>query len=43
MFVKWVKILLKNQESCIINDGSTTKYFKPEKTYAHDATFVSKR
>ena len=27
-FLKWVKILLKNQESCIIN---TTKYFKLEK------------
>ena len=30
-FAKWVKILLKNQESCIINGGNTTKYFKLEK------------
>ena len=30
-FVRWVKILLKNQESCIINGGNTTKYFKLEK------------
>ena len=30
-FVTWVKILLKNQESCIINGGNTTKYFKLEK------------
>jgi len=27
-FIKWVKILLKNQESCVINGGKTTKYFK---------------
>ena len=25
------KLLLKNQESCIINGGNTTKYFKLEK------------
>ena len=30
-FLKWVKILLKNQESRIINAGNTTKYFKLEK------------
>ena len=30
-FIKWIQILLKNQESCIINGGSTTKYFKLEK------------
>ena len=29
--LKWVKILLKNQESCIINGGNTTKHFKLEK------------
>ena len=29
-FVRWVKILLKNQKSCIINGGNTTKYFKLE-------------
>ena len=23
----WVKILLKDQESCVINSGTTTKYF----------------
>ena len=28
--VRWIKILLKNQESCIINGGITTKYFKLE-------------
>ena len=28
MFIKWVKTLLNNQESCIINGGFTTKYFK---------------
>ena len=23
----WVKILLRNQESCVLNGGTTTKYF----------------
>ena len=31
IFVKWVKILLKNRESCIINGCNTTQYFKLEK------------
>ena len=26
-FVSWIKILWKNQESCVLNDGTTTKYF----------------
>ena len=30
-FIKWIQILLKNQESCIINGGTTTKYFKLQK------------
>ena len=30
-FIKWIKILLQNQESCIINGGTTTNYFKLEK------------
>ena len=30
-FIKWIKIMLKNQESCIINDGKTSKYFKLER------------
>ena len=29
--VRWIKILLKNQESCIINGKITTKYFKLER------------
>ena len=32
MFIKWVKTLLNNQESCIINGGFTTKYFKLDKS-----------
>ena len=26
-FISWVKILLKNQESCVLNGGTTAKYF----------------
>ena len=26
-FILWVKILLNDQESCVINDGKTTEYF----------------
>ena len=35
MFIKWVKPLLNNQESCIINGGFTTKYFKLQKGTRH--------
>ena len=27
-FVSWIEIIFKNQESCVINGGTTTKYFK---------------
>ena len=27
-FISWIEIILKNQESCVINGGTTTKYFK---------------
>ena len=30
-FVSWIKTILKNHESCIINGGKTTKYFKLER------------
>ena len=23
-FISWVKVLLRNQESCVLNDGKTT-------------------
>ena len=36
MFIKWVKTLLNNQESCIINGGFTTKYFKLDKGTRQD-------
>jgi len=29
-FLDWIKILLNKQESCVINSGSTTKYFPLE-------------
>ena len=30
-FIKWIQVLIRNQESCIINRGPTTNYFKPER------------
>ena len=30
-FIKWIQILLRNQESCLINGETTTKYFKLQK------------
>ena len=30
-FIKWIKILLQNRESCIVNGGTATNYFKLEK------------
>ena len=30
-FVSWIKMILINQEFCIINGGKTTKYFQPER------------
>ena len=30
-FIDWKKIFLNKQESCVINRGITTKYFKLEK------------
>ena len=30
-FIKWIEILLNNQESCVINGGTTTSYFKLQK------------
>ena len=27
-FIKWIQIILKNQESCVMNGGSSTGYFK---------------
>ena len=27
-FIDWIKVLLKNEESCVINSVHTTKYFK---------------
>ena len=30
-FIDWVKTLLKDSESCVINRGHTTKYFSPQR------------
>ena len=39
-FIKWVKILLENQESCIINAGITTSYFNFEKSACQGVLFL---
>ena len=30
-FIEWIKVLLNNQESCVINGGKTSKYLKLER------------
>ena len=30
-FITWIEILLKDQQSCVINGGTTTQYFKLER------------
>ena len=30
-FINWIKIILKNQESCVMNNGNSTGYFKLER------------
>ena len=30
-FIKWLKVLPNNEESCVSNGGTTTHYFKLEK------------
>ena len=30
-FIEWINVLLNNQESCVINGGKTSKYFKLER------------
>ena len=30
-FIKWIQILIQNQESCVINEATTTNYFKLER------------
>ena len=30
-FIRWIKLLLKNKESCAINGGQTTNYLKLER------------
>ena len=31
-FIKWMQILIQNQESCVINGGTMTNYFKLERS-----------
>ena len=41
-FIKWVEMLFECQESCIINGGNTTKYFKKvlDKTIQFPYTYL---
>ena len=34
--IEWIKVLLNNQESCVINAGETSKYFKLERGTRQD-------
>ena len=34
-FIKWMQILIRNQESCVINGGTATNYFKLETNTRH--------
>ena len=38
-FVSWIKMILKNHGSCIINGGKTTKYFKLERALNKEIQF----
>ena len=35
-FIKWIQILIKNQESCVINGGCPTNHFKLGQTIQGD-------
>ena len=39
-FIFWIKLLLKSQQSCVINEGITTPYFNLKKG-AHQGDPVS--
>ena len=39
-FIKWIKILLQNQKSCIANGGTTTNHFKLEKVLDQGTQFL---
>ena len=34
--ITWIVILLKNQQSCVINGGTTTQYFNQERGAGHN-------
>ena len=38
-FRKWIQILMKNPESCAINGGKTTSYFKLERGTRQETQF----
>ena len=39
-FINWIKILLTNQESCFVNSGNTTSYFKLEKRHGPISAYL---
>ena len=38
-FISWVKILLRNQESCVLNGSTATKYFLLERHLSWRSNF----
>ena len=38
-FIEWIKVLLNNQESCVINGVKTSKYFNLEQERLSVVTF----
>ena len=40
-FIGWIKLMLENQEFCIINGGQITNYFKLEEGTRQGQPFIS--
>ena len=40
-FIKWIKILIKNQESCVINGSDTIQYFRLERRARQGDTILA--
>ena len=36
IFITWIEVLLKDQQSCVINGGTSTQYFSLERDACQD-------